>query len=101
MPLCRRRRPLIPSRPWYLLVSSVEFMVTPRTILLPTAFTGRCDRSRDRAVLLARAWEARLVLLLVLEDDTKNHWDREEALYRDQPHIVPEVQDTNTTIFTM
>lgn len=23
--LCRRRRPLVPSRPWYLLVSSVEF----------------------------------------------------------------------------
>src|SRR3546814_7949337 len=62
-------------------------MVTPRTILLPTDFTGRCDRSRDRAVLLARAWDARLVLLHVLEDDTTIPWDREEAMDRAQAKL--------------
>src|SRR3546814_15352281 len=100
MPICRRRRPLIPSRPWYLLVSSVEFMVTPRTILLPTDFTGRCDRSRDRAVLLARAWDARLVLLHVLEDDTTIPWDREEANDRAQATLESEVKDDNISICT-
>lgn len=75
-------------------------MVTPRTILLPTDFTGRCDRSRDRAVLLARAWDARLVLLHVLEDDTTIPWDREEAMDRAQAKLESEVQDDNIAICT-
>src|SRR3546814_16843243 len=98
MPICRRRRPLIPSRPWYLLVSSVEFMVTPRTILLPTDFTGRCDRSRDRAVPLARAWDARLVLLHVLEDDPTIPWDRAEAMDRAQTTLASEAKERNFSI---
>lgn len=40
--------------------------MTPQTILFPTDFSGRCDRARDRAVELARRWDARLVLLHVL-----------------------------------
>ncbi|WP_067105037.1 universal stress protein [Sphingopyxis granuli] len=75
-------------------------MVTPRTILLPTDFTGRCDRSRDRAVLLARAWGARLVLLHVLENDATIPWDREEAMDRAQAKLESEVQDDNIAICT-
>ena len=75
-------------------------MVTPQTILLPTDFTGRCDRSRDRAVLLARAWGARLVLLHVLEDDATIPWDREEAIDRAQAKLESEVQDDDIVICT-
>ncbi|CAG0991203.1 Putative universal stress protein [Rhizobiaceae bacterium] len=39
----------------------------PRTILFATDFSSRCDRSLDRAMLLATQWNARLVLLHVLE----------------------------------
>lgn len=75
-------------------------MVTPQTILLPTDFTGRCDRSRDRAVLLARVWDARLVLLHVLEDDPTIPWDREEAMDRAQAKLESEVQDDDIAICT-
>ena len=75
-------------------------MVTPQTILLPTDFTGRCDRSRDRAVLLARAWDARLVLLHVLEDDATIPWDREEAMDRAQAKLGSEVQNNDIAICT-
>src|SRR3546814_14677559 len=75
-------------------------MVTPRTILLPTDFTGRCDRSRDRAVLLARAWDARLVLLHVLEDDTTIPWDREEAMDWAQAKLESKVQEDNIALCT-
>lgn len=40
----------------------------PRTILLATDLSARSDRALDRAVLLARAWKARLVALTVVED---------------------------------
>ena len=36
--------------------------MTPRTILFPTDFSGRCDRARERAAQLASEWRARLVL---------------------------------------
>src|SRR5690606_1829436 len=39
----------------------------PRAILLATDLDGRCDRALDRAVALARAWSARLVVLTVVE----------------------------------
>jgi len=41
-------------------------MTVPKTILLPTDFSGRCDRPRERAIQLAREWGARLVVLHVL-----------------------------------
>ncbi|MCD9029287.1 universal stress protein [Luteimonas sp. BDR2-5] len=37
----------------------------PKTILLATDLSARCDRARDRAVLLARQWQARLLVLTV------------------------------------
>lgn len=41
----------------------------PRSILLATDLSGRCDRALDRAVLLARHWNARLVAMTVVEPD--------------------------------
>ena len=40
---------------------------TPRAILLATDLDGRCDRALDRAVALARGWQAKLVVLTVVE----------------------------------
>lgn len=39
----------------------------PRAVLLATDLDGRCDRALDRAVALARRWQARLVVLTVIE----------------------------------
>ena len=39
----------------------------PRAILLATDLDGRCDRALDRAVALARQWQAKLVVLTVVE----------------------------------
>lgn len=39
----------------------------PRAILLATDLDGRCDRALDRAVALAREWQAKLVVLTVVE----------------------------------
>lgn len=42
----------------------------PRTILLATDLSARCDRALDRAVQLARQWQARLVTLTVVDAGT-------------------------------
>lgn len=42
---------------------------TPRAILLATDLSSRCDRALDRALFLARQWNARLVALTVVESD--------------------------------
>lgn len=39
----------------------------PRAILLATDLDGRCDRALDRAVALARQWQAKLVVVTVIE----------------------------------
>ena len=39
----------------------------PRAILLATDLDGRCDRALDRAVALAREWQAKLIVLTVVE----------------------------------
>jgi nucleotide-binding universal stress UspA family protein len=41
----------------------------PKTILLATDLSSRCDRALDRAAMLTRAWAARLVVLHVMEPD--------------------------------
>lgn len=41
---------------------------TPRSILLATDLSSRCDRALDRAILLSEQWQAKLVILHVLED---------------------------------
>lgn len=42
----------------------------PHTLLLATDLSARCDRALDRAVQLARQWNARLVTLTVLDPGT-------------------------------
>ena len=42
----------------------------PRTLLLATDLSARCDRALDRAIQLARQWQARLVALTVVEPGT-------------------------------
>ncbi len=42
---------------------------TPRHILLATDLSSRSDRALDRAVLLARDWQARLLALTVVEPE--------------------------------
>lgn len=39
----------------------------PRTMLFATDLTARCDRALDRALLLAKEWESRLVAVHALE----------------------------------
>lgn len=54
----------------------------PRTILLATDLSSRCDRAMDRAAQLANLWAARLIVLNVLESD-------EELLDRQQMADLP------------
>lgn len=42
-------------------------LARPRSLLVATDLSSRCDRAIDRAVLLAREWGARLVVVTVLE----------------------------------
>ncbi len=41
----------------------------PRTILLATDLTSRCDRAMQRSLQLAKLWKSRLVILVVIEPD--------------------------------
>jgi len=41
----------------------------PRAILLSTDLSNRCDRALDRALSLARQWDARLIAVTVVEPD--------------------------------
>lgn len=41
----------------------------PRTILLATDLSSRCDRAVQRALLLAKLWKSRLIILNVIEGD--------------------------------
>jgi len=54
----------------------------PKTILLATDLSSRCDRAMDRAAHLADLWGARLVVLNVLEFDEEAVGSRRPA---DQP----------------
>ncbi len=77
-------------------------MMTPRTILLPTDFSGRCDRPRDRAVQLARHWGARLVLLHVTrEPDRITPLDERQAeAARTEARLRAEVKDEAIAVTT-
>jgi hypothetical protein len=43
----------------------------PRTILCATDLSSRCDRALDRAALLARHWQAQLVVVHALQTATE------------------------------
>ncbi len=45
------------------------FASPPRALLLDSDLSARCDRALDRALLLARQWQARLVVATVVEND--------------------------------
>lgn len=49
------------------------FLDPPRTIVLATDLSARCDRAFDRAVALARRWDAELIALTVVETDAAAH----------------------------
>ena len=51
-------------------MTSVASFSPPRTLLLATDMSARCDRALDRAVQLARQWQARLVTLTVVDAGT-------------------------------
>lgn len=45
----------------------------PKTVLLATDLSSRCDRALDRSLQLAQRWNARLVLVTVVEPDALAH----------------------------
>lgn len=64
----------------------------PRTILLATDLDARSDRALDRAVWLARAWKARLVVMTVID---ANALEARRMVLRDPPSWYRE-QDPQT-----
>jgi nucleotide-binding universal stress UspA family protein len=50
----------------------------PKALLLATDLSPRCDRALDRAVSLAELWQAKLVILHVLED--LRSWDSDTII---------------------
>jgi nucleotide-binding universal stress UspA family protein len=49
----------------------------PRSILFATDLSCRCDRALDRALMLAAAWNAKLHVLHVMENDEPDHVDEQ------------------------
>lgn len=47
----------------------------PKSILLATDFSARCDRALDRSVSLARSWGATLHVVHAIEDDMLDTYD--------------------------
>lgn len=47
-------------------------MTKPRTILLASDFSARCDRPLDRASQIARAWRGKLIIAHILEKPPKD-----------------------------
>ena len=45
----------------------MNLITPPKTLLLATDRSARCDRALDRAIQLARQWNARLIVLTVVE----------------------------------
>lgn len=75
-------------------------MTNPSTILLPTDFTGRCDRARDRAAQLARDCGARLVLMHVLSDGSGSRTEHNDDIARVQSRLRNEVRDDGIAVVT-
>lgn len=80
--------------------SALTTMTVPSTILLPTDFTARCDRSLTRALQLARAWGASLVLLHVLNDSHNSSASKSEDIARAQARLQGEVRDESVAVQT-
>ena len=54
------------NRPLFTIMTPPTSTLRPDAVLLATDLTARSDRALDRAVQLARHWDARLVVLVVL-----------------------------------
>ena len=54
----------------------------PRSVLLSTDLSCRCDRALDRAVLSAQQWQARLVALTVVEPTAASRLDMGHAAWQ-------------------
>ncbi len=76
--------------------------MTPQTILFPTDFSGRCDRARDRAVQLARHWDARLILLHVqrVPDPAAMADERQAEEVLTHARLRAEVKDESVAVET-
>lgn len=66
----------------------------PRVIVLATDLSGRCDRAMARAGQLAKLWHARLVILNVIELESKGRevGDRPNWQRPADPHKMAETQ---------
>lgn len=76
--------------------------MTPRMILFPTDFSGGCDRPRDRALRLARLWDATLVLVHVMPepDPTLLAEERGTMAAQAEKRLGAEVQGQPVTFTT-
>jgi len=74
----------------------------PKTILLPTDFSGRCDRPRERAIQLAREWGARLIVLHVLQESASaaEAVEEQETAARAEERLCTEVGAKDTEVVT-
>ncbi|SEQ98937.1 universal stress protein [Sphingobium sp. YR768] len=65
-------------------------IVAPRKILLTTDLSCRCDRALDRAIQLARAWDAELIAAHVVDPDATRQFrfDRTPASWRRLPSPI-------------
>ena len=68
-----KRRPRGPARNKNMTESTAP-RSTRRTVLCATDLSFRCDRALDRALLIAREWDARLVLLTVVDGADSSPW---------------------------
>lgn len=80
----------------------VPDMAVPKTILLPTDFSGRCDRPRARAIQLAREWQAQLIILHVLPDlnDAGGSVEEQENASRAEERLRDEVKAQDIQVAT-
>jgi nucleotide-binding universal stress UspA family protein len=62
----------------------------PRSLLLATDLSCRCDRALDRALMLAAGWNAKLQVLHVIENEEPDHAD--ESLPRRSAQTLAERQ---------
>jgi len=77
-------------------------MTVPKTILLPTDFSGRCDRPRERATQLAREWGAQLIVLHVLPAPASaaESVEGQETVAQAKTRLCTEVQGQDLEVAT-
>lgn len=70
---------------------------TPKAILLATDLSARSDRAHDRALQLAEHWKAKLVMLVVLPQESSfskpNHFRKDNEDDNDQPTQAEQVEE--------